>query len=83
MQKLISKDLTPRWWVWVVGNIAAAVALPLAFGWWLDRQVRASDAALPEDFAPSTVVVTVAVAWCLFLLLLNVTLAVFLWLKRR
>jgi len=67
----------------VVTNLAAAVLLPLAFGWWLDRQVRGSEAPLPQGFDPETLILVVTVAWGGFLLLLNVTMAVFLWLKRR
>jgi hypothetical protein len=68
---------------WLVFNLAAAILLPLAFGWWLKRLVASSDAALPEGFDPSTVLLVFTIAWAAFLLLLNVTMALFLWLKRR
>ncbi len=74
---------TRRRVVWLVLNLAAAILLPLAFGWWLDRQVGASDASLPEGFDPRTVLLFFTLAWAAFLLLLNVTMALFLWLKRR
>lgn len=75
--------LTRRQALWLAFNLAAAVLLPIAFAWWLQRQVRASDAALPEGFDPETVVLVFTISWAGFLLLLNVTMALFLWLKRR
>lgn len=74
--------LTRRRIAWLLLNLAAAIVLPVAFGWWLDRQVAASDAALPEGFDPGTVLVVFTLAWAAFLLLLNVTMALFLWLRR-
>ncbi len=74
--------LTRRRLAWLLLNLVAAIVMPLAFGWWLDRQVNATDAALPEGFDPRTVLLVFTLAWAAFLLLLNVTMALFLWLKR-
>ncbi len=74
---------TRRRALWLALNLAAAILLPIAFAWWLQRQVRASDAALPDGFDPETVVLVFTISWAGFLLLLNVTVALFLWLKRR
>lgn len=74
---------TRRRALWLVLNLAAALIVPIAFAWWLERQVHSSDAALPEGFDPETVVLVFTAAWAAFLLLLNVTMALFLWLKRR
>jgi hypothetical protein len=73
---------TRRRTLWLVFNLAAAVIVPVGFAWWLNRQVHSSDALLPEHFDPETVVLVFTIAWASFLLLLNVTLALFLWLKR-
>ncbi len=48
-----------------------------------DRQVRGSDAPLPPELAPQTVIVAVALGWCVFMLFVNITMALFLWLRRR
>jgi hypothetical protein len=74
---------TRRRAVWLALNLAAAILLPIVFAWWLQRQVRSSDAALPAGFKPETVVLVFTISWAGFLLLLNVTMALFLWLKRR
>jgi hypothetical protein len=75
--------LTRRRALWLTINLAAAIAVPIGFAWWLDQQVHASDASLPEGFDPGTVVLVFTISWATFLLLLNVTMALFLWLKRR
>jgi F0F1-type ATP synthase assembly protein I len=69
--------------LWLALNLAAAIVVPVAFGWWLDHQVRASDAAMPEGFDPGTVILVFTAAWAGFLLLLNVTMALFIWLRGR
>jgi hypothetical protein len=74
--------LTGRRILWLVFNIAIAVAVPVGFGWWLEHQVGSSDAPLPQGFDPETVILVFTIAWAAFLLLLNVTMALFLWLKR-
>jgi hypothetical protein len=74
--------LTRRRTLWLLFNLAAAVIVPVGFGWWLNRQVHASDAPLPEGFNPETVILVFTIAWATFLLLLNVTVALFLWLKK-
>jgi len=74
---------TRRRALWLALNLAAAFIVPIAFAWWLNQQVHGSDATLPEGFDPGTVVLVFTAAWALFLLLLNVTMAVFLWLKGR
>lgn len=73
---------TRRRLAWLLLNLAAAILLPLVFGWWLERQVGASDAALPEGFDAGTVLLAFTIAWAAFLLLLNITMALFLWLKK-
>jgi hypothetical protein len=73
---------TRRRALWLAFNLVAAVIVPVAFAWWLNRQIHSSDAALPEGFEPETVVLVFTIAWAGFLLLLNVTMALFLWLKR-
>lgn len=75
--------VTRRRALWLIFNLVAAIVVPVGFAWWLDRQVNASDAALPEGFDPETVVLVFTIAWAGFLLLLNVTMALFLWLKKR
>jgi hypothetical protein len=74
---------TRRRALWLAFNLAAALIVPITFGWWLDVQVHGSDATLPEGFDPGTVVLVFTIAWATFLLLLNVTMAVFLSLKKR
>ncbi|MGE5815725.1 MAG: hypothetical protein ACM36C_14650 [Acidobacteriota bacterium] len=74
--------LTRRRMLWLAFNLGAAIVVPVGFAWWLDRQVRASDALLPEGFNPETVILVFTIAWAGFLLLLNVTMALFLWLKK-
>jgi hypothetical protein len=69
--------------LWLALNLAAAIVVPIGFAWWLDRQVRGSNASLPDGFNPETVVLVFTASWATFLLLLNVTMALFLWLKRR
>jgi len=74
--------LTPRTLVlWISGNVAAAVMVPMAFGWWLRYQERLSDVPLPGEFNPTTIALAVGAAWVIFLVLLNVTVGLFLWLK--
>lgn len=74
---------TRRRALWLVFNLAAAVLVPAGFAWWLNHQVRSSDAAMPEGFDPETVILVFTAAWAGFLLLLNVTMALFVWLKGR
>ncbi|HSL20370.1 MAG TPA: hypothetical protein VK886_02460 [Vicinamibacterales bacterium] len=75
--------ITPRRVAWVAANIAAAVLLPMAFAWWLHGQVSGSEETLPEGFSTRTLVAAVTAAWLFFLLMLNVSMAVFLWLKKN
>jgi hypothetical protein len=76
--------LTPwRLAAWLGANVAAAVIMPLVMFWWITRLVSIGDASLPEGFAPSTLVLAFTFGWLLFLLLLNVSLVLFLWLRGR
>lgn len=69
--------------VWLLLNLALAVLVPVAFAWWLNRQVALSDATFPEGFTVEKFILAFTASWAAFLLLLNVTMALFLWLKRR
>jgi hypothetical protein len=74
---------TRRRALWLALNLAAALVVPIGFAWWLERQVSGSDAPLPEGFEPETVILVFTAAWAAFLLLLNVTMALFVWLQKR
>lgn len=64
-----------------MGNVAAAVALPALFAWWLRSQVPVDDLAPGEGPKIEMAIRAFAAAWVIFLVALNVTLALFLWLK--
>jgi hypothetical protein len=69
--------------LWIAANIAAFVVMPLIMWRWIAGEVSASDATLPEGFAPSTLVLAFTLAWAVFLLLLNTAVALFLWLRAK
>jgi hypothetical protein len=67
--------------LWVAGNVAAAVLMPLIMAAWIARMVSTGEGSLPEGFAPSTLVLAFTLAWLVFLLFLNVAFVLFWWLK--
>ena len=74
--------LNRRRLLWIAANVVAAVAMPLALGRWIRYLVSGSDASLPEGFSSSTFVFVFTAAWLAFLLLLNVSVLLFVWLSR-
>lgn len=75
--------LSTRKLAWVAGNAIAAVALPAVFIWWLEWQMRGGEAFEPDAHNPTTVVVAFTVAWWIFLLGLNGTVALLLWFRQQ
>jgi hypothetical protein len=75
--------LTPGRVVWILGNVIAAIVMPIVIGYWIERQMVGSDASLPQGFSPSTLVFAFTAAWLVFLLLLNVAMALFVWLSKK
>jgi hypothetical protein len=54
----------------------------MLFAWWLRRQVPVADLAPGEPEKIDAAVRAFAAAWIVFVLLFNVAVGVFLWLRR-
>ena len=74
--------LSGRRLAWIVGNAVAAVALPAGFALWLRYQTLGEEAFEPAAYHVGTVVAAFTAAWWIFLLGLNVTVALLLWFRR-
>jgi hypothetical protein len=59
-----------------------AVALPAFFAWWLHAQTPVEDLAPGEAAKIRAATQAFAAAWVVFLILFNVTVALFLWFRR-
>lgn len=68
---------------WVAGNAIAAVAMPALFVLWLERQTRGSEAFEPAPYSLTTIGVAFTAAWWLFLVGLNLTVALLLWFRQQ
>jgi hypothetical protein len=75
--------LSGRRVAWIVGNAVAAVALPAGFAVWLRHQTAGAEAFEPAAYSVATVVAAFTAAWWIFLLGLNVTVALLLWFRRE
>ena len=74
---------TRRMLLWIAANIVALLAMPLVMAFWSERLVAGDDASLPQGFSTSTFVIAFTAAWVAFLVLLNVSVLLFVWLSRR
>jgi hypothetical protein len=79
----LMKLLTPRRVTWILANVLAAILMPVAIGYWIERQLAGGETSLPPGFSGSTLVLAFTGAWLVFLLLLNVAMGLFVWLSRR
>ncbi len=74
---------TGRRVAWIAANLVAAVTMPLVIALWSTYLVSGDESSPPEGFSASTFVVAFTGAWLVFLVLLNVTGLLFVWLSRR
>ncbi len=66
---------------WVAGNLVALIALPVLFALWIEGQVQGT--AFVQEYDVRTGIVAFTISWGVFILFFNVTVALFIWLRRK